>query len=101
MKRLGIEDAQQHDFRTTGTTTMAGKLDVSEFIAGKVLSHAKGGGGNRNSVTSVHYNMYEYLKEKTEALAKWGDYLTALVDDKSNVIPFPAAPAARHKVSAV
>lgn len=94
MTRLGIDDAQQHDFRTTGTTTMAGKLDVSEFIAGKVLSHAKGGSGNRNSVTSVHYNMYEYLSEKTVALGKWGDYLTALVSE-SNVIPFPAMPAKR------
>ena len=66
--RIGIEDAALHDFRRTATTAMTGRLDVPEFIAGKVMSHGKDG----RNVTAKHYNMHEYLPEKAEALGEVG-----------------------------
>ncbi len=61
---------------------MTGRLDVPEFIVGKVMSHGKDG----RNVTAKHYNMHEYMPEKADALAKWADLLTDLVADRSNVV---------------
>jgi integrase len=60
-----------HDLRRTCATGM-GKLGVSRFIIGRVLSHAD------RSVTGI-YDQHEYLAEKRHALESWAAYLRNLV----------------------
>jgi integrase len=63
-----IEHWTIHDLRRTCATGL-GRLEVPEFIIGKVLNHASKG------VTGQVYNHAEYLKEKREALDRWAQYL--------------------------
>ena len=58
-------------------------IGISEFIAGKVLNHAEVG------VTGKVYNKYDYLKEKKDALDRWGRKLEAIISgEKAKVIEF-------------
>lgn len=89
---LKITDAQIHDFRRTGTTGMTGRCGIDRAHAGKVISHVRENG--RNDVTGRHYDMWEYLPEKTVALNRWAELLLTIVDPShkpGNVVPFRAA----------
>ena len=61
-----------HDLRRTAATGMA-RLGASQFDVARVLNHSD------RSVTGKHYNQYEYLKEKREALAMWGRHVESLI----------------------
>jgi integrase len=61
-----------HDLRRTATTQMTG-LGITEFIAGKILNHTE------KSVTGKHYDKYDYLKEKREALDKWSSKIESII----------------------
>jgi integrase len=74
-----------HDLRRTAATEM-GRLGVSRFIIGKVLNHAD------RSVTGI-YDRHQYLKEKREALAVWGEYLDRLTRPPGAVVQLQVARA--------
>jgi integrase len=69
-RRLGFKFTP-HDLRRTATTHM-GKLGVERFIRGRILNHSD------QSVTGV-YDLYEYLREKRDALQSWADHVEQLV----------------------
>lgn len=69
-RRLGFKFTP-HDLRRTATTQM-GKLGIERFIRGRILNHSD------QSVTGI-YDLYEYLREKREALQRWADHLEQLV----------------------
>lgn len=61
-----------HDLRRTVRSKLA-ELRVPEVVARKVLNHETG------KVDRI-YNRHDYLREKREALAKWGKHLLALAN---------------------
>lgn len=64
-----------HDLRRTASTLMAGELvGVEENIISKVLNHKKKG------VTSIHYNLYSYDREKRQALESWEKALREILE---------------------
>jgi predicted naringenin-chalcone synthase len=56
------------------STVMHGELGVQPHVVEAVLNHV----GHRAGVAGV-YNRADYLKEKTEALTRWSNYLIAAV----------------------
>lgn len=76
---LELERLTPHDLRRTGATNMASeRLGVSPFLIGKVLSHSTELGGAA-SVTLTTYALYDYVKEKRDALTAWADLLSQIV----------------------
>lgn len=74
---LSLNDVSLHDTRRTGATGMAA-LGVAPFIVSKVLAHKDAGGGA--AITARHYNLYEYVDEKRDALDRWARRLEQLLD---------------------
>jgi integrase len=73
-----------HDLRRTTATGMADRLAVQPHIVEAILNHTS---GHKGGVAGV-YNRAQYLAEKKQALALWGDYVTALVEGRPvNVVP--------------
>lgn len=64
-----------HDLRRTAVTKM-GELKVPRHIRSLILNHAP------NDATD-HYDMYEYLDERRDALDRWAAYIGALIADKT------------------
>lgn len=64
-----------HDLRRTVATHMS-KLGISDGDIGQVLNHRT---TTKSTVTQQVYNQNTYLKEKREALDKWGAFLANLV----------------------
>jgi integrase len=62
---LGMKSFAPHDLRRT-TATYLGKMEVPGFVIALILNHALPG------ITNKVYNRYDYLKEKRDALNKWG-----------------------------
>ncbi len=73
-ERSGV-DFQIRDIRRTVATRMAEDLGITPFIIAKVMDHKLPGEAEMGDV----YNRYDYLAEKRQALAKWGDHLSRLV----------------------
>jgi integrase len=73
---LTLDDASLHDTRRTGATGMAA-LGVAPFIVSKVLAHKDAGGGA--TITARHYNLYQYIEEKRDALNRWAVRLEQLL----------------------
>jgi len=73
------------DLRRTCKTRM-GELGLSKEIRDRINNHALG------DVSSKHYDRYDYLKEKQNALDAWGQRLEQIVStsDLSNVITINA-----------
>jgi integrase len=69
-----------HDLRRTVATGMA-KLKVQPHVIEVVLNHAS---GHKAGVAGI-YNRFDYLPEKTQALALWADHITAVVPDEAGV----------------
>jgi integrase len=85
--RIGIASFTPHDLRRTVETGMAAAKVPKEW-RDRVLNHIDA------SVGGKHYNMYDYLDEKREALEKWWRRLDGMLkDDKSNVLSFPGRAA--------
>lgn len=70
------------DIRRTAETLLA-KLGVSKDIRIELLSHG------RNSLIAKHYDKYEYMKEKREALRRWNRMLDVLLTEapRQKVVP--------------
>ena len=65
-----IEHFIIHDLRRT-TRTRLSELGVERVVAERVIAHAPKG-------LDAHYDMYEFSKEKAEALQRWADKLREL-----------------------
>ncbi len=65
------------DIRRTVKTHMA-KAGISKSIRDRLQNHAL------TDISSKHYDRYDYLEEKKEALKIWEDYLSKLVDPVKN-----------------
>lgn len=74
-----FERFQPKDLRRTVKTRM-GEISIVKFIRDVIQNHA------RTDVSSKHYDRWEYLPEKREALEKWAEYLERIVASE-NVIP--------------
>lgn len=62
-----------HDLRRTMTTRLRA-LKIPLHVCGRLLNHADRG------VTSDHYDMYDMLEEKIQAMSVWGNYVESLVN---------------------
>ncbi|MBM3300697.1 MAG: site-specific integrase, partial [Deltaproteobacteria bacterium] len=67
-------DFKAHDLRRTVATKMTKLGITNRFIVGKILNHSESG------VTKV-YDVYDYLKEKKDALNAWGRHMAQIVSD--------------------
>ncbi|MBV1883870.1 MAG: tyrosine-type recombinase/integrase [Pseudomonadales bacterium] len=77
--KKGFEKFVTRDVRRTVKTHM-GKAGLSKTIRDRLQNHAL------NDVSSKHYDKYDYLVEKKEALDVWNQYLELLINPKDNVI---------------
>ena len=68
-ERDNIEEFVPKDFRRTCKTKM-GELGISKDIRDKLHNHAQ------NDVSTKHYDRYDYMKEKRQALKTWEFWLT-------------------------
>jgi len=75
----GVADFRLHDLRRTAATYMA-KLSVDRTVLGKILNH-KGLAGD-GQVTAI-YDRHSYMEEKREALQRWSDYLSQILDEEA------------------
>jgi integrase len=83
-----------HDLRRTFATRMAA-LGVQKEVRDRLLNHAP----DRSDIEGSHYNVYDYLPEKRQALAQWNAALSATFSERpASVVPIGAArkSAARH-----
>ena len=76
-EKENIEEFVPKDFRRTCKTKM-GELGISKDIRDKLHNHAQ------NDVSTKHYDRYDYMKEKRQALKIWETWLTQ--EQGSNVI---------------
>ena len=66
-----------HDLRRTVVTRLR-EIRIPLIVCSRLLNHAERG------VTSEHYDMYDMLDEKTQAMDAWGNYLDQLVHGKAD-----------------
>ena len=66
-----------HDLRRTMTTRLR-ELRIPLHVCSRLLNHAERG------VTAEHYDMYDMLDEKTQAMTTWGNYLDRLIYGKAD-----------------
>lgn len=92
-KALGIKNATVHDLRRTMSSTMTSeRLKISPFIRSEIIAHATTGGGA--AVSSIHYDVNDYITEKRDALERWARLLMIIVGERaapSNVTPIREA----------
>lgn len=80
---MGCEAFDLRDIRRTSETMMAG-MGVSKDVRAQLLSHGLSG------VQAAHYDRYEYITEKRNALEAWESRLDDISKGKtsdSNVLP--------------
>ena len=69
-----------HDFRATASTHL-NELGYRSDLIERQMAHSE-----RNQVRAA-YNHAEYLKERREMMQSWADYIDAVSDNGSKVIP--------------
>jgi len=75
--RLNLEPWTLHDLRHTFSTKAHGKpLSIAPHIIEACMNHVS---GHKGGVAGV-YNHNEYREEKAEALQRWADYVTSIVE---------------------
>lgn len=72
LKKVDIEKFVPRDLRRT-FKTLTGKAGISKDIRDRLQNHAL------QDVSSLHYDRYDYLKEKRVAMDTWNDYLLAII----------------------
>ena len=68
-----------HDLRRTVNTEM-GRIGIPQSIIDRVQGRIEPGTGAR------HYNRYDYLVEKRDALERWAERLTVLIGDDAKIV---------------
>lgn len=66
-----------HGLRSLARTYLREELKVADDVAEKLLAHSLG------TKTQTAYNRSELLKERTEALERWGNVVLTLIGDSS------------------
>lgn len=80
LEALELEAFTPHDLRRTAATHMH-EIGISSEIVSKVLNHKDKG------VTAVHYNRYQYDREKQQALETWARKLDGIINGtRDNVV---------------
>lgn len=89
-KSNDIPRFQLRDLRRTAET-MLQKLGIEKEVRAHLLSH-----GRSKGVQGKHYERYDFLKEKREALDRWGEHLQRIIDPnrKAKVVPMRSGRAA-------
>ena len=91
---LKMPRATPHDLRRTGATNITSeRIGIPRFIVSQVLAHASDTGGAA-AVTGMHYDLYDYLPEKRQALDAWAALLSEIVGEaprRDNVANLAAA----------
>jgi integrase len=67
-----ITDYGLHDLRRTAVTEF-GRLKIAPHIKKAILHHSS------RDVMDLHYDKFEYVDEKREALERWGEHLMRIV----------------------
>jgi integrase len=70
----GVSHWRLHDLRRTMVSGMA-RLGVAPHVADKILNHVAG----KISGVAAVYQRHEFLKERRDALERWGAYVEALL----------------------
>src|SRR5277367_3117376 len=70
----GVTGWRLHDLRRTCVSGMAG-LGIAPHVADKILNHQS---GTISGVAAV-YQRHEFLRERKEALDRWGAHVAAIV----------------------
>jgi integrase len=70
-----------HDLRRTMDTAMNDRLGIAPHVVEAILNHISSHKSGKSGVSGV-YNKALYLRERTEALNKWADYVTTIVAGK-------------------
>jgi len=71
-KQISIDHFTPRDLRTT-FKTLAGKAGIDKKIRDRLQNHAL------TDVSSKHYDRYDYLPEKRQAVATWNNYLERII----------------------
>ncbi len=72
LKNSTIEKFEPRDLRRT-FKTLAGKAGLSKEIRDRLQNHSM------NDVSTKHYDKYDYLQEKIQAMQKWDDFLANIL----------------------
>jgi integrase len=75
LKNSTLEKFDPRDLRRT-FKTLAAKAGLSKEIRDRLQNHAM------HDVSAKHYDKYDYMKEKTQAMQIWGNYLAQIVGDQ-------------------
>jgi integrase len=75
-EQVNITRFTPRDLRTT-FKTLSGKAGLTKEIRDRLQNHAL------NDVSTKHYDRYDYLKEKREAILKWNNYLNHIIFGES------------------
>lgn len=73
------------DLRRTVASHMTGELFIPRLVVSKVLNHSEAG------ITRI-YDRHSYDSEKRDALEKWGELVTLIINatvEKQNIVDFP------------
>jgi integrase len=86
LKNPSIPRFSPRDCRRTWKT-LTGAAGITKELRDKLQNHA------RKDVSSVHYDKWEYLPERREAMKVWSKYLARILAGKfkDNVLQLPAA----------
>jgi integrase len=71
-----------HDLRRTAATLMNDRLGVLPHVVEAILNHVS---GHKGGVAGI-YNRAQYMRERTEALRLWADYLMSIVGRENNLV---------------
>lgn len=90
LPRLELEHFTTHDLRRTVATRLS-KLGIAPEIRERVLNHKD------RSVMGIHYDKYDKLREKREALSAWARQLDSIVAGKPAQVVELRQKAAKRK----
>lgn len=76
LKTINIERFVPRDLRRT-FKTLTGKAGISKEIRDRLQNHAL------QDVSSLHYDRYDYLREKQEAMDAWSNFLKQIIFDNN------------------
>lgn len=86
-ERSQVTGWRTHDLRRTAATRMA-EIGIQPHIVEAVLNHVSGAKGGVAGI----YNKAGYENEKAAALARWAEYLMAVVEGRQSIVtPFKRA----------
>jgi integrase len=88
LPRMELAKFASHDLRRTAATKL-GELGTTRLVIDLILNHVD------RSVGAI-YDRYDYLPEKSAALATWARHLAGITDPKrkaANVVPLRKNPA--------